>query len=501
MSAPSAGTPKAPLFWPAPPDQRVEHWHVSPGIDTLAYSFSWVWLLIPFLIFGPEHPQDYLWYWIVGNSFGFAHRHLTMPYVYFDAQVFKTQAARFLVVPSFLFAGFLASGLYRSWRIPAGFFDRTDGLALAAGAFLLVQWWRSDKLGMPLSKPLLGMLTIAPLALVAGLLAWPVGPEHSTVSIAMIAGWFGLSAWLARESRGSGTTFVSYAAPIAIALLLAAAVASSSQAPVPLGPSAKMRVPILVGGIAAFAGAWNIWHVYMEKYGILRMYAAKSGVSEDVRVPGWVDRLLVFGWLPAYLFFLPIAATPILKRHAPSVLVWLQPILDQLQTAATIGLPVSLLLGLASVGAYFWYEYRASGLANYARLGMGVGTVLLALTFFFFDPFEAYVAFGFSHAVEYIVFVWAFQRRRYRAPLAHKPLLGRMLKHPFVYYGVFFAIVCSSYAVLEYGSGRLYEGSLKAFGTPVRSWIFYWTIWQSMAHFYFDSFLWKMRLSEVRASL
>ena len=35
------------------------------------------------------------------------------------------------------------------------------------------------------------------------------------------------------------------------------------------------------------------------------------------------------------------------------------------------------------------------------------------------DPVRAFLAFSFSHAVEYMVFVWAFQRRRYAAPLPH----------------------------------------------------------------------------------
>ena len=132
---------------------------------------------------------------------------------------------------------------------------------------------------------------------------------------------------------------------------------------------------------------------------------------------------------------------------------------------------------------------------------MGVGTTLLGLTFFVWSPLEVYVAYGFSHAVEYMVFVWAFQRRRYREPLAHKPLLQRLLRSPLSFYIVFFALVGGVFAGVQYGGGTLYQDPWKVLGAPVRSWVFYWTVWQSMAHFYFDSFLWKMRLPEVRASL
>ena len=35
----------------------------------------------------------------------------------------------------------------------------------------------------------------------------------------------------------------------------------------------------------------------------------------------------------------------------------------------------------------------------------------------------------------------------------------------------------------------------------VTTWFFYWTVYQSMVHFYFDGFLWKMRLPATRANI
>ena len=40
----------------------------------------------------------------------------------------------------------------------------------------------------------------------------------------------------------------------------------------------------------------------------------------------------------------------------------------------------------------------------------------LGAAFLFFDPVKVYLAFAFSHAVEYMVFVWAILRRRYAKP-------------------------------------------------------------------------------------
>lgn len=487
-------------FRPPDPDTRVEHWHVSPGIDTLAYAFSWLWMLIPFWMSGPTHPSDYMWFWIVGNALSTSHRHLTMPYVYMDRQVFGTQPGRFLVIPALLLAGFLFSGLYRGWTIPRGFFTLTDMSVGAMGLLLLLQWRRLDQL-RTLPHSLLFGLTALPLVILGGLLVFPAGFGHASHSLTIGIALLGAACWMAWEGRKEASPFVNSFAPGLAVVLLFGAVLSASADAVALGPSSRMRMPLVTGAVAAFAGAWNIWHVFMQKYGILRMYAAKSGLPRERWVPGWVDRFLVFGWVPAYFMYLPGQARPILQTHAQTVLHWLDPILLRLEALAVVGLPLTLAIGASSVVIYFWHEHAASGLRNPARMMMGTGTVLLALAFFLIDPFKAYVAYGFSHAVEYCVFVWAFQRRRYRTPLAHRPLIGSLLRSPFLFYGVFFLVVGGLYAGLEYGSGTLYEGRLSVAGTPVRSWIFYWTVWHSMTHFYFDSFLWKMRLPEVRASL
>ena len=38
-------------------------------------------------------------------------------------------------------------------------------------------------------------------------------------------------------------------------------------------------------------------------------------------------------------------------------------------------------------------------------------------------------------------------------------------------------------------------------GTTIERWAFYWSVYQSLAHFYYDGFLWKMRRPTVRANL
>ena len=38
-------------------------------------------------------------------------------------------------------------------------------------------------------------------------------------------------------------------------------------------------------------------------------------------------------------------------------------------------------------------------------------------------------------------------------------------------------------------------------GFRTAEWMFYWSIYQSFVHFYYDGFLWKMRTPDVRATI
>ncbi len=39
---------------PAGPGQPSPAWHVSPVIDAAAYHFSWVWVLVPMMLFSVQ---------------------------------------------------------------------------------------------------------------------------------------------------------------------------------------------------------------------------------------------------------------------------------------------------------------------------------------------------------------------------------------------------------------------------------------------------------------
>jgi hypothetical protein len=80
-------------------------------------------------------------------------------------------------------------------------------------------------------------------------------------------------------------------------LMLAATPLSLSQRAGWIGAGA-------VGAVVFFSLLWNFWHVYMQKYGILRLYQAKDPAPVQRQGPAWVDKYFILCWIPLYLSYL-----------------------------------------------------------------------------------------------------------------------------------------------------------------------------------------------------
>lgn len=155
------------------------------------------------------------------------------------------------------------------------------------------------------------------------------------------------------------------------------------------------------------------------------------------------------------------------------------------------------------VAAFLWYEWRNDRFANRARLFMGIGTAALSASFLLFDPAKVFLSYTFSHALEYFVFVWAYQRKRFADPAAGPSLMKRMLQHPALFYWGFFLAVGAVYLGVRYWGVYFFpeEHRIRIAGISGSRWIYYWGISQSMVHFYYDGFMWKMRSPATRANL
>lgn len=471
------------------PTEPVKGWHVAPAVDVLAYQFSWLFILVPLALAGESHPTDYLALWAVGITTSFVHRHVTMPYVYLDGDVFRAHKPRFTMVPLILLAGFFGSVLLQQARAPAGFFVPMDIALFLAGMVVFVQLWWRDRQGEVLSNVALSAGT-APFA-VALLAGIPLLPEHHQVFLVVVGGVTFVSAVVVGGSRRW---------LLAVALLLVVGVVAT----ITIGPlnSSRYATRGLVGAFAMAAALWNIWHTAAQKVGILRVYNAKSEAPVDKKVPLWVDRALVFGWFPFLAAFLVVEQRATILKQGRVVKMYLEPVLDGVSAVAPELLPIGVLCIVGSLGNFLWHEWKATRLRSTPRLTMALGLTLLSASFLVASPLKVYVAYGFSHAIEYVVFVWAFQRRRYAVPLSPQPLLQKILKHSVLFYSLFIGLIAGIYFYSEFGRQMgFYEKPIRLMGLRTGTIIYVWAIWHSFAHFYFDGFLWKMRLKSVRASL
>lgn len=243
----------------------------------------------------------------------------------------------------------------------------------------------------------------------------------------------------------------------------------------------------VLGASALVSAAWNFWHVYMQKYGLLRLYNAKS--SAAVKVPGWSDRLFVFAWLPLYFAVLGPRHRDRLLDMFPLMSGALAPLLDALSRAAAWLAPAAAALVAASLLSFAHHE-RRGGAASAPRLSMALGMTGLSASFLLFDPVKVALAFGFTHLVEYFVFVWAYERRR-GLPRAGFSILA-------------FAALSIGAFLVAVGWGRLISPGSRfpaAFGLPFDRIGTVFVVYQSLFHFHVDGRIWKVSRLEVRRDL
>ncbi|MBA3549773.1 MAG: hypothetical protein H0T76_25110 [Nannocystis sp.] len=248
---------------------------------------------------------------------------------------------------------------------------------------------------------------------------------------------------------------------------------------------------------------WNFWHTPMQKFGILRLYLAKSGLPPERRTPPWVDRLLVLCWFPLLFTYIGPTYKALIFKYGGSVAPYTRPLIAFMERHSWLLLTPSVLLVVGAIAAFLIYEWRANRLRSWPRLSMGLGTTLGFSALLWAHPVKAYVALAFSHAVEYMVFVWAFQRRRYSGPDAAPGVMRTLLGRPIAFYLVL-GVGLSAVAMGEFFWARKVVPGVEPLrfgGLSVRQWFFYYAAYESMIHFYTDGFLWKMRSRAVQRAI
>ena len=234
-------------------------------------------------------------------------------------------------------------------------------------------------------------------------------------------------------------------------------------------------------------GVWNVWHTLMQRYGILRIYAAKSGRGLQDRSHGRRDLALLWGSviLVSGATLLLRAGTFAGQTNARQLLRVLRPVLAASWSWVLL---VVLALGwLAVLLHWLRHELRAE-LRPRERaprwLFLGSTFALLAV-FVVHGPIVGYLCFGVAHALEYIAFVHHFGQQKFardgRGPVA--VLLRRPLMTAPLLIGLLTIAFIMLYARRQTDLYLVYY-----LGT-------------SLLHFLFDGWIWKVRRPELRRPL
>ena len=240
--------------------------------------------------------------------------------------------------------------------------------------------------------------------------------------------------------------------------------------------------------LAFITFVWDRWHAVMQNYGFMRLYDAKAGTS----APGRGRRDFAVLWtLSLLLLALNMGLlAPLLTALAS---VGLTPVASA--TAITVLRIACALLALAAVVRWIIdaRSVRGPQIARFAFLGcLLAGHLLMNTTtnIFLLSAQEKVY-----HSIQYVALTWHFSRRR--ADKATVDVTGGVFRGVFapsrwpLYLGLTVVWTAAVYFANEaIGGGGHGPGLFTSLIGAL-----------ALCHYYFDSFLWRVRRPEVRASL
>ena len=256
--------------------------------------------------------------------------------------------------------------------------------------------------------------------------------------------------------------------------------------------------PIAVGLIAAavlldlwivvpIAAVWNTVHTLQQRYGLSRIYSRKAGygsarLDRAVLYVGMVAAILVAGSSSATLAALGRVMLDDRNSAAVTDLTSVRPYAIWLVTPAVVAFAVVLWMLVRQERAHVveanpakWL-YQASSLALIAAIA--------------YDPLAGFVAYVAAHAIEYTIVVDKTVDKRYAAARTDMPLLGRLVRDRRARTASFVAFVA---LVLWFESGVRDAIPGHAYLIVVYS--------VGILHFWYDSFIWKLRRPAVARDL
>jgi len=233
--------------------------------------------------------------------------------------------------------------------------------------------------------------------------------------------------------------------------------------------------------LATISVLWTIYHVVMQKVGLLRIYTKKK----DATTGASLDKGLIWFSFTTLVFKIAsLDSTYVLLRnygHTARLLIdAFTPIRQSLPIISNL---LAFLL-ICYIVYYFLYSYQAK-LWSRERMIFLISYLTL-LAFFFVDFLAAYAFFSLSHSLEYLALSKHIgakkgsQQKKLNSPIA---VFSRNPRSWFIFY-------------------LLFTGALlliwKDLSNPT---LYKFIVGSSFLHFLYDGWLWKLRKPRVAAEL
>jgi hypothetical protein len=235
--------------------------------------------------------------------------------------------------------------------------------------------------------------------------------------------------------------------------------------------------------LVALVGAlWNAEHTLMQRYGLVRIYGRRAGDDQ-----GLLEKCMLIAWFLIPLLWVTARGEidgTASRFGAATVDSSAATILAHLSVQARAILPFALIATGCLTARWFAVE-RRSGRSNPAKWTYLASTGALFLVAVV-DPLAGLIGFVGSHAIEYFVVV----NRSVVGEASHPGALGaisRLPRGPALFLTVYLASATGLFLVLyNLAPTRVFLVSALTIGA---------------LHFFYDSFIWKLRKPAVAASL
>ncbi len=236
---------------------------------------------------------------------------------------------------------------------------------------------------------------------------------------------------------------------------------------------------------------WEIWHLFMQHYGIMRIYDGKNKIFAK-----WNAR---WDWL------LTMAAFVTVVVYSPE---YFYRILDHNQN---VGLPLLSIEQTLMFKQMLLYATLAIGICYLGNLGWRVATgqkvsfpkvAVMGTTIFLIyfgwiyikDLTIGYAAFAAFHDIQYFAIVWVYNNNLVNRQEKTSRLLRAFFTSRSIPILVGYVAICFIYGTVNYSLNWFDRATwIKAVEVLV--------ITSTLLHYYFDGFIWKMRDRRNQANL